>query len=62
MPKLRSGTILPTDKEDRIITQQAVEDDTLLTDEQLAAMKPISAFPEVQALSKLGRPPKSNPK
>ncbi len=62
MPKLKSRTVLPTDKEDKIITQQAMEDDTLLTDEQLAKMKPISEFPELQALAKRGRPVKSNPK
>jgi uncharacterized protein (DUF4415 family) len=62
MPKLKSETIMPTDSEDKISTQQAMEEDTLLTDAQLAEMKPISAFPELQALVKLGRPPKSNPK
>ena len=39
-----------------------MEDETLLNDEQLAEMKPISEFPEFQALVKLGRPVKSNPK
>ena len=42
MTKLKPGTILPTDKEDKAITQQAKEDNTLLTDEQLATMKPIT--------------------
>jgi uncharacterized protein (DUF4415 family) len=62
MPKLKPGTILPTEKEDKVITQQAREDDTLLTDEQLAEMKPISEFPQLQTLAKRGRPAKSNPK
>jgi len=62
MPKLKPGTVLPTDKEDKAITQQAKEDNTLLTDEQLAAMKPIAEFPKLKALAKRGRPPKSNPK
>jgi len=62
MPKLKQGTILPTDKEDKVITQQAGEDGTLLTDEQLAEMKPITEFPQLQTLAKRGRPPKSNPK
>jgi len=48
--------------EDAEITQQAMKDGTLLSDEQLSAMKPISAFSELQALVKLGRPPKANPK
>lgn len=61
MPKLKDGTILPTGKEDAVITQQAIEDNTLLTDAQLAEMKLLSAFPELQALVKRGRPPKSNP-
>lgn len=62
MPKLKSGTVLPTNEEDRIITRQATEDGTLLTDEQLAEMRPISEFPQLQGLVKQGRPPKSNPK
>ncbi len=62
MPKLKSGTVLPTNQEDRIITKQAKEDDTLLNDEQLAGMQPISSFPELQNLVRRGRPPKSNPK
>lgn len=63
MPKLKAGTVLPTDKEDAIITRQAAEDGTLLSDAQLAAeMKPLSAFPELQALVRRGRPPKNTPK
>ncbi len=38
------------------INRQAKEDDTLLTDEQLKAMRPIADFPELQALTKRGRP------
>lgn len=62
MPNLKTGTILPTNKEDKIITQQAREDDTLFTDKQLAAMKPISEFPQLLTLAKRGRPLKLNPK
>ena len=62
MPKLKPGTILPTDKEDKAIAQQAREDNTLLTDEQLAAMKPIAVFPQLKTLAERGRSPKSNPK
>ena len=62
MPKLKPGTVLPTNEEDRIITRQATEDGTLLTDEQLAEMRPISEFPQLRGLVKQGRPPKSNPK
>ena len=62
MPKLKAGTVLPTDKEDAVITRQAAEDGTLLNDTQIAEMKPLSAFPELQALVRRGRPPQSNPK
>jgi len=62
MPKLKPGTILPTDNEDKAIIQQAKEDNTLLTDEQLAAMEPITGLPQLKALAKRGRPPKDNPK
>ncbi len=62
MPKLKPGTILPTDEEDKIITLQAREDNTLFTDKQLAAMKPIAEFTELATLVKRGRPPKSIPK
>ena len=62
MPKLKPGTIIPTPEEDKEITRQALEDGTLLTDAQLARMKPISEFSELQHLVKRGRPPKSNPK
>ena len=59
MPKLKSGTVLPTNEEDRIITRQATEDGTLLTDEQLAEMRPISKFPQLRGLVKQGRPPRA---
>ena len=62
MPKLKKGTILPTKEEDKAITRQAMEDDTLLTDEQLAAMKPIAEVPELAPLIKRGRPRVSSPK
>jgi uncharacterized protein (DUF4415 family) len=62
MPKLKAGTILPTDQEDAIITRQAEEDGTLLGDAELAEMKPLSAFPELHVLVKRGRPPKSRTK
>ena len=50
MPKLKPGTIMPTDTEDAVITQQAAEDGTLLTDAELAEIKPVSSFSELQAL------------
>ncbi len=62
MPKLKNGTIIPTDEEDKIITRQAIEDNTLLTDEQLAAMRPVSDDPVLKALVRRGRPQKNNPK
>jgi uncharacterized protein (DUF4415 family) len=62
MPKLKPGTIIPTDEEDKEIIRQAIEEGTLLTDEQLAQMKPISEFPILQSLVKRGRPLKKNPK
>lgn len=62
MLKLKTGTILPTDKEDRVITLQAKEDNTLFTDNQLAAMKPIAEFTHLKTLAKRGRPLKNNPK
>ena len=62
MPKLKAGTILPTDQEESIISQQAAEDGTLLSDAELAQMKPFSGFPELHALVRRGRPPESRPK
>ncbi len=62
MPKLKAGTILPTAQEEAIISQQAAEDGTLLTDAEMAGMKPLSAFPSLQAMIRRGRPPKITPK
>ena len=62
MPKLKPGTILPTDVENRIINQQAATDNTRLSDKELASMKPIGEFPELRELARRGRPPKSYPK
>ncbi len=62
MPKLKPGTIIPTYEEDKEITRQAMDDGTLLTAEQLAKMKPVSEFPELQHLVKRGRPIEINPK
>lgn len=48
---------LPTDEEDTIITQQAKEDDTHWTDEQLDQFKPIDQIPEMKDFVKSrGRP------
>lgn len=62
MPKLKKRTILPTVEEDRDSTRHAIEDDTLLSDEQLANMQPISHFPELARLVKRGRPVSESPK
>ena len=47
---------IPTDQEDHAINKQALEDDSFLTNEQLASMRPLSEFPELQPLVKRGRP------
>jgi uncharacterized protein (DUF4415 family) len=62
MPKLKKGTVIPTDSEDRIITRQAAEDNTLLSDKQLDAMKPVTDNPVLKAQVKRGRPPKDKTK
>ena len=62
MPKLKPGTIVPSDEENKEIISQAIEDGTLFTDEQLAQMKPISEFPTLQFLVKPGSQLKKNPK
>ncbi len=58
--------ILPTEKEDEEIERQALEDGTLLSDEELAEFKPFdeSSLPESfkQAVRRRGRPRKANPK
>ncbi|PIE72107.1 MAG: hypothetical protein CSA20_09460 [Deltaproteobacteria bacterium] len=62
MPKIKPGTILPTDKEDKEISRQAKKDGTFFTDEQLKKMQPASSFPELETLATRGRPRKKNPK
>lgn len=54
MPKLKPGTIVPTPKEDAVITAAAMSDPdaTALTDAQWAAAKP---------LARIGRPPSARP-
>ena len=64
MPKLKPDTIWPTDEEDAEITKQAIEDDTNLTDKELAQFKLFeqSDLPESVKESVRGRPKKPNPK
>ncbi len=64
MPKLKPDTVFPSDEEDAIITQQAIEDGTHLTDKELDQFRPASDFPELQGLLKAnrGRPKSDNPK
>ena len=65
MPKLKPGTILPTDEEDAEITEQAIEDGTLHSDKELKQFKPFeeSDLPEsVKETVRRGRPVKPNPK
>lgn len=62
MSKLKKGTIIPTDSENRIITRQAAEDNTLLGEEQLDSMKPVTDHPVLKAPVKRGRPAKDKPK
>ena len=54
MPKLKPGTIVPTPKEDSVITAAAMSDPdaSVLTDAQWAAVKP---------LARIGRPPSARP-
>ena len=48
---------LPTDEEDAVITQQAIEDDTYLNDEELNQLKPVAEIAEMQTfLKSRGRP------
>ncbi|MBF0229177.1 MAG: BrnA antitoxin family protein [Desulfamplus sp.] len=50
MPKLKHGTIIPTDEEDRLINEGiAADPDTFeMTDEQFAMMRPVSeTHPEI---------------
>ncbi len=55
--KTKSGRKIPlnTDEEDAIITQQAIEDGTNWTDEELKQFKPVSEVPEMQAFLKANR-------
>lgn len=54
MPKLKPGTLVPTDDEDRVITAAATADPdaTPLTDEEWAAAKP---------QARIGRPKSARP-
>ena len=60
MPALKKGTIFPTDEEDKLITKQAVEDDTNWSDDELKQFTSVSDFPEIKKLR--GRPKSDNPK
>ncbi|MBT3347316.1 MAG: BrnA antitoxin family protein [Thiotrichales bacterium] len=63
MPKLKPDTIFPTDEEDAIITQQAIEDGTNFTDDELMQFRPASEIPELKDfVKKMGRPKSDNPK
>ncbi len=57
MPMLKPGTKIPSDKEEVEITHQALEDGTLLTDEELAEMRPATAFKALdEVIRSRGRP------
>jgi uncharacterized protein (DUF4415 family) len=62
MPKLKSGSIVSSNEENKEIIRQGIEDGTLFTDEQLGQMKPISEFPTLQFPVKPGSQLKKNPK
>ena len=62
MPKLKKKTILPLAIEEQDIARQAVADGTVLTAEMIKKMKPVSQFPELEFLVKMGRPVSDNPK
>ncbi len=57
MPTLKPGTIWPSEEEDKIITQHAIEDGNLLSNEEMAQMKPFREFvaehPEIPELGTL---------
>jgi uncharacterized protein (DUF4415 family) len=60
MPKLKPGTIFPTDEEDKAITKAAIADGTYYTDEELENFKPFeeSDLPEeFKNAVRKGRPP-----
>jgi uncharacterized protein (DUF4415 family) len=58
MPKLKPGTILPTEEEDKAITKQAIADGTLHDDEELEQFRPFesSALPDSLKSAIRGRP------
>lgn len=62
MPQLKNKTILPSVAEEQEIARQSIADDTVLTAEMTKEMKPISQFPELKFLAKMGRPVSDNPK
>lgn len=48
--------VTPSDEEDRLITQQAIEDGTLMSEQELAAMRPLAEIlPELAKASEEGR-------
>ncbi|TXK98666.1 hypothetical protein BMR02_08750 [Methylococcaceae bacterium HT1] len=55
---------LPNDTEDAEITRQALADGTYLSDEELAQLKPVTEFSELESAVKasVGRPMSNNPK
>ena len=58
----KNGRKIPLNspEEDAIITQQAIEDGTNWTDEELATFRPASEFPELKKF--MGRPKSDNHK
>lgn len=60
MPRLKPGTIIPTDEEDRKIREAVAQDpDTRLLEGKGVKLMP---FSELKAMRKLGRPVKAEPK
>jgi len=60
MPKLKPGTLLPTDQEDRAIREAVVKDpDTALLEGENVKLVPLNAL---KTLRKQGRPVKADPK
>jgi len=60
MPKLKPGTILPTEEEDEAITKAAIADDTDFSAQELEQFKPFeeSDLPsEFKNAVRKGRPP-----